>query len=154
MSTLRYADRAKRIVNHAIVNEDPNARLIRELREEVDRLRAQLGMTGEVKDADELARLRDMLKESENLMAELNMTWEEKVKRAEQSLQSREQALQEMGISLVSGGLAIDKSKFYLVNLNADPSMNELLVYYLKVNIPALLSLPLFIPAVSTEDCC
>ena len=27
MSTLRYADRAKRIVNHAVVNEDPNARV-------------------------------------------------------------------------------------------------------------------------------
>lgn len=43
LSTLRYADRAKRIVNHAVVNEDPNARIIRELREEVDELRRQLG---------------------------------------------------------------------------------------------------------------
>lgn len=42
LSTLRYADRAKRIVNHAVVNEDPNARIIRELREEVDKLRVQL----------------------------------------------------------------------------------------------------------------
>ena len=32
-----------------------------------------------------------------------------------------------------SSGIAVEKSKFYLVNLNADPSMNELLVYYLKV---------------------
>ena len=38
-------------MNNAVVNEDPNARLIRELREEVDRLKAQLGMTGEVQDA-------------------------------------------------------------------------------------------------------
>ena len=42
LSTLRYADRAKRIVNHAVVNEDPNARIIRELREEVDMLRQML----------------------------------------------------------------------------------------------------------------
>ena len=27
LSTLRYADRAKRIVNHAVVNEDPNSRV-------------------------------------------------------------------------------------------------------------------------------
>lgn len=27
LSTLRYADRAKRIVNHAVVNEDPNAKV-------------------------------------------------------------------------------------------------------------------------------
>ena len=36
LSTLRYADSAKQIVNHAVVNEDPNARMIRELREELD----------------------------------------------------------------------------------------------------------------------
>lgn len=42
LSTLRYADRAKRIVNHAVVNEDPNARVIRELREEVEKLKEQL----------------------------------------------------------------------------------------------------------------
>ncbi|KCV70426.1 hypothetical protein H696_02768 [Fonticula alba] len=42
LSTLRYADRAKRIVNKATVNEDQNARMIRELREEVARLRAHL----------------------------------------------------------------------------------------------------------------
>ena len=42
LSTLRYADRAKRIVNHAVINEDPNARIIRELREEVDMLKRML----------------------------------------------------------------------------------------------------------------
>lgn len=43
LSTLRYADSAKRIRNHAVVNEDPNARMIRELKEELSQLRAQLG---------------------------------------------------------------------------------------------------------------
>lgn len=42
LSTLRYADRAKRIVNHAVINEDPNAKIIRELREEVESLRRML----------------------------------------------------------------------------------------------------------------
>ena len=45
ISTLRYADSAKQIVNHAIVNEDPNARMIRELREELEMLRSQVGST-------------------------------------------------------------------------------------------------------------
>lgn len=48
LSTLRYADRAKRIVNHAVVNEDPSARIIRQLREEVERLRSQLGGGGAI----------------------------------------------------------------------------------------------------------
>ena len=49
------------------------------------------------------------------------------------SKQERHKALEEMGISVQSSGIAVEKGKFYLVNLNADPSMNELLVYYLKV---------------------
>lgn len=43
LSTLRYADSAKRIKNHAVVNEDPNARMIRELKEELAQLRSKLG---------------------------------------------------------------------------------------------------------------
>jgi kinesin family protein 13 len=38
-----------------------------------------------------------------------------------------------MGISVETSGIKVEKEKFYLVNLNADPSMNELLVYYVKV---------------------
>lgn len=37
LSTLRYADAAKKIKTHAVVNEDPNAKLIRELKEELER---------------------------------------------------------------------------------------------------------------------
>ena len=39
LSTLRYADQAKKIKNKAVVNEDPNARLVRELKEELEMLR-------------------------------------------------------------------------------------------------------------------
>lgn len=42
LSTLRYADSAKRIRNHAVVNEDPNARMVRELKDELAQLRAKL----------------------------------------------------------------------------------------------------------------
>ncbi|XP_075250028.1 kinesin-like protein KIF28 isoform X4 [Convolutriloba macropyga] len=48
LSTLRYADRAKQIKNKAKVNESPTDKLIRELREENDRMRLLLeggGMT-------------------------------------------------------------------------------------------------------------
>ena len=42
----RYADRAKQIVCKAIVNEDANAKLIRELKEEIFRLRDLLKQEG------------------------------------------------------------------------------------------------------------
>lgn len=51
MSTLRYADRAKAIVCKAVVNEDANAKLIRELKEEIQKLRDLLRIEGiEVKE--------------------------------------------------------------------------------------------------------
>jgi kinesin family protein 16B len=40
LSTLRYASRARAIVNKPVVNEDSSVRLIRELRSEIDRLKA------------------------------------------------------------------------------------------------------------------
>jgi len=76
--------------------------------------------------------IKEMLSESEKLMSECTMTWEQKEKQTEKIQQERHKALEEMGISVQSSGIAVEKSKFYLVNLNADPSMNELLVYYLQ----------------------
>ena len=55
----RYADRAKQIVCKAVVNEDANAKLIRELKEEIRRLKVLLkqegivvGEGGEMTEAD------------------------------------------------------------------------------------------------------
>ena len=42
----RYADRAKHIMCKAVINEDPNAKLIRELQGEVQRLREILRKQG------------------------------------------------------------------------------------------------------------
>lgn len=43
---LRYADRAKQIRCNAVINEDPNNKLIRELKDEVTRLRDLLYAQG------------------------------------------------------------------------------------------------------------
>ncbi|XP_078664801.1 kinesin-like protein KIF13A isoform X9 [Branchiostoma floridae x Branchiostoma belcheri] len=128
LSTLRYADRAKRIVNHAVVNEDPNARIIRELREEVDKLKVQLTEAESLKAPD----LKERLLESEKLMKDMTTTWEEKLAKTEKLHQERQQALEKMGISVQTSGIKVEQDKNFLVNLNADPSLNELLVYYLK----------------------
>ena len=42
LATLRYADRAKKIKNKPTINEDPQARLLRELMEENKRLKDEL----------------------------------------------------------------------------------------------------------------
>uniref|UniRef100_A0A452VAH0 Kinesin family member 13B n=1 Tax=Ursus maritimus TaxID=29073 RepID=A0A452VAH0_URSMA len=128
LSTLRYADRAKNIVNHAVVNEDPNARIIRDLREEVEKLREQLTKAEAMKSPE----LKDRLEESEKLIQEMTVTWEEKLRKTEEIAQERQKQLESLGISLQSSGIKVGDDKCFLVNLNADPALNELLVYYLK----------------------
>lgn len=155
LSTLRYADRAKQIVCKAVVNEDPNARLIRELKEEVARLRELLVNEGiEITDANtpvsqkEIKRARkesmsadgddpvERLQMSEKLMAELNESWEEKLRKTEAIRKDREAVLAEMGVALREDGGTIGvfspKKTPHLVNLNEDPLMSECLIYYIK----------------------
>ena len=130
LSTLRYADRAKRIVNNAVINEDPNAKLIRNLREELEMLKKELEKAKEQISAE---NLNDRLKESEKLYNEISKPWTTKLAESEKVQQELTHKLQSMGISVQSSGIKVEKDKYFLVNINSDPAMNELLVYYLKV---------------------
>ncbi|XP_035898546.1 kinesin-like protein unc-104 isoform X1 [Anopheles stephensi] len=197
LSTLRYADRAKQIVCKAVVNEDANAKLIRELKEEIQKLRELLKAEGievqegpdgkvvcEKRDAnkDECLiksdkiesvggvviteegedgekkihspnrnRKRtgsstemavDQLQASEKLIAELNETWEEKLKRTEQIRVQREAVFAEMGVAVKEDGITVGvfspKKSPHLVNLNEDPTLSECLLYYIKDGLTRL----------------
>ncbi|KAF9107094.1 kinesin-like protein Klp8 [Mortierella sp. AM989] len=155
LSTLRYADQAKKIKNKAIVNEDPNAKLIRELKEELLELRSKLGVSDPLHTGPNLAapdamvtivdlngasrtitreQLQDEVQASEKIMAELNETWEEKLRKTQEIQSEREKTLEELGISVEKGhiGVHTPKKMPHLVNLNEDPLMSECLVYQLK----------------------
>eukprot|EP00667_Euglena_gracilis_P005678 EG_transcript_5719 len=79
LSTLRYASRARKIVNKAVINEDPSTALISSLQVETQQLRAQLVEMAEKNSlllesrpsAEEVARLRHKLCFSEKLIEEL-----------------------------------------------------------------------------------
>lgn len=77
--------------------------------------------------------ITEKLSESERLMKVMSQTWEEKLVETERLQHERQQSLEKMGISVQASGIQVEKNKYYLVNLNDDPSLNELLVYYLKV---------------------
>ncbi|XP_048109365.1 kinesin-like protein KIF1A isoform X19 [Alosa alosa] len=197
LSTLRYADRAKQIRCNAVINEDPNNRLVRELKEEVARLRDLLcsqglgdiienlsdyknnnnsgkavnqrgdlstvtnAMTG-MSPSPSLSALSsragsvnslhdrimfspgseeaiERLKETEKIIAELNETWEEKLRRTEAIRMEREALLAEMGVAMREDGGTVGvfspKKTPHLVNLNEDPLMSECLLYYIKEGI-------------------
>ncbi|XP_059991580.1 kinesin-like protein KIF1C isoform X2 [Lagenorhynchus albirostris] len=184
LSTLRYADRTKQIRCNAIINEDPNARLIRELQEEVARLRELLMAQG--LSASALGGLKvdegspagalpavsspsapaspsspaahngelepsfspsaepqigpeeamERLQETEKIIAELNETWEEKLRKTEALRMEREALLAEMGVAVREDGGTVGvfspKKTPHLVNLNEDPLMSECLLYHIK----------------------
>lgn len=50
ISTLRYADRAKKIKNKPIINEDPKDAMLREYQEEIKKLKAMLQNPQAMKD--------------------------------------------------------------------------------------------------------
>ncbi|XP_038271667.1 kinesin-like protein KIF1A isoform X19 [Dermochelys coriacea] len=200
LSTLRYADRAKQIRCNAVINEDPNNKLIRELKDEVARLRDLLYAQGlgdiidNMTDFEnnngnrslaELSQRPDnlstvtnalvgmspssslsalssraasvsslherimfapgseeaieRLKETEKIIAELNETWEEKLRRTEAIRMEREALLAEMGVAMREDGGTLGvfspKKTPHLVNLNEDPLMSECLLYYIKDGI-------------------
>uniref|UniRef100_A0A3B5ARW3 plus-end-directed kinesin ATPase n=1 Tax=Stegastes partitus TaxID=144197 RepID=A0A3B5ARW3_9TELE len=174
LCVLRYADRAKQIRCNAVINEDPNNRLVRELKEEVSRLKDLLyaqglgdiiemtnAMTGMSPSpslsalssrAGSIASLHDRimfspgseeaierLKETEKIIAELNETWEEKLRRTEAIRMEREALLAEMGVAMREDGGTVGvfspKKTPHLVNLNEDPLMSECLLYYIKDGI-------------------
>ncbi|XP_064876797.1 kinesin-like protein KIF1B isoform X6 [Oncorhynchus nerka] len=139
LSTLRYADRAKQIKCNAVINEDPNNKLVRELKDEVTRLkdllRAQglgdildtpIGSLTASPSSGSLCSLVgpqsvtsiqerimstpggeeaiERLKESEKIIAELNETWEEKLRKTEAIRMEREALLAEMGVAIREDG--------------------------------------------------
>ena len=86
LSTLRYADRAKKIQNKAIINESPQEKMIRELREENEKLRklilsAASGGTINLKDlgVGDLQEIMETVNENEKAMENLEKPWEQKL---------------------------------------------------------------------------
>ncbi|XP_053281018.1 kinesin-like protein KIF1B isoform X1 [Pleuronectes platessa] len=174
LSTLRYADRAKNIKCNAIINEDPNNKLVRDLKDEVTRLKellraqglgdildtpigsltaspssgslcGQVGLQSVTSIQERIMSTPggeeaiERLKESEKIIAELNETWEEKLRKTEAIRMEREALLAEMGVAIREDGGTLGvfspKKTPHLVNLNEDPLMSECLLYYIKDGI-------------------
>ncbi|KAM4610845.1 kinesin-like protein KIF1B isoform 2-T2 [Polymixia lowei] len=174
LSTLRYADRAKNIKCNAVINEDPNNKLVRDLKDEVNRLKdllraqglgdildtpigsltaspssgslcSQVGLQSVTSIQERIMSTPggeeaiERLKESEKIIAELNETWEEKLRKTEAIRMEREALLAEMGVAIREDGGTLGvfspKKTPHLVNLNEDPLMSECLLYYIKDGI-------------------
>ena len=77
MSTLRYADGVKKIKNKAVVNESPQDKLIRELKEEIEKLRQGGGGGGGGGGVINDEELKRQMAEQEEKMAAIEREREE-----------------------------------------------------------------------------
>ncbi|RHY34189.1 hypothetical protein DYB32_001095 [Aphanomyces invadans] len=115
LSTLRYAESAKKIVNRAVVNEDENAAIIRQLRQQIEDLKGQLMGTMRRRSSETSAGLVKSLLEREEMLGQLQRD----AKRQEKCLQ--------LPIAHPS-----------LINLEEDLLENEPLAYALEPGLTVL----------------
>ncbi|XP_076007312.1 kinesin-like protein KIF14 isoform X2 [Genypterus blacodes] len=133
LSTLRYAQQARMIINVAKVNEDTNAKLIRELKAEVEKLKAAQTSSQGIEPErvrmyqQEITALRNTLFQQEREMAEANRAWREKLEQAEIRKREETKELQKAGVTF-----KVDNRLPNLVNLNEDPQLSEMLLYMIK----------------------
>ncbi|XP_032381614.1 LOW QUALITY PROTEIN: kinesin-like protein KIF14 [Etheostoma spectabile] len=133
LSTLRYAQQARTIINVAKVNEDTSAKLIRELKAEVEKLRAAQTSSQGIEPErvrlfqQEISSLRNKLCQQEREMVEANRAWREKLEQAEIRKREETKELQKAGVTF-----KVDNRLPNLVNLNEDPQLSEMLLYMIK----------------------
>ncbi|KOC70525.1 Kinesin-like protein KIF14 [Habropoda laboriosa] len=151
LATLRYACQARAIVNRIRINEDPHEKLIRELKAEVLRLRCvregyekKLGISprclldsiGPVNESnvkikqkqEEIDKLKDQLKKTEEQLATTQMTWQTKLRDTEEKKNSELKYLRRCGIAIELDFHEKDKQPC-LINLAADPMLSGTLLY-------------------------
>ncbi|XP_062353665.1 kinesin-like protein KIF14 [Cinclus cinclus] len=133
LSTLRYAKQACSIINIAKVNEDVNVKLIRELKAEIEKLKAaQKSALNTDREKyrrylQEITSLRVELHQQERNMDEMQRAWKEKLEEAEKRKLEDIKELQKAGIAF-----KMDNHLPNLVNLNEDPQLSEVLLYMIK----------------------
>lgn len=153
LATLRYACKARSIVNRVKVNESPHDKIIRDLRAEVDRLKSlrneyerQRRLSGNNNnppaprkiiietsvDDGEVEALRQQLAERERELSRAQKTWMEKLKEAEDLRKTELRMLKRKGLALE---LTAEQKQACLVNLTADPMLSGTLFYILPPGI-------------------
>ncbi|XP_036300688.1 stAR-related lipid transfer protein 9 isoform X2 [Pipistrellus kuhlii] len=131
MSTLRYASNAKNIINKPRVNEDANIKLIRELREEIRRLKAVL-LSFELRNFSSLrdekdGSLKELVLQNELKIDQLTKDWTQKW--------DEWKALMEhyrVDINRRRAGVVIDSSLPHLMALEEDVLSTGVVLYHLK----------------------
>ncbi|XP_034537393.1 uncharacterized protein kif16bb isoform X2 [Notolabrus celidotus] len=130
LGTLRYASRAKNIVNSPVVNEDDSAKLIRELQEELTRLQTLLGEASQVPRGELSPSVKteeEELTQNEEEVGALTREWTHKWSETQSVLQEEAVALRKEG-----GGVVLDCMLPHLIGMDEDLLCRGIILYYLK----------------------
>uniref|UniRef100_H3CAM4 Kinesin-like protein KIF16B n=1 Tax=Tetraodon nigroviridis TaxID=99883 RepID=H3CAM4_TETNG len=129
LSTLRYANRAKNIINKPTINEDSNVRLIRELRAEIARLKALLVQGNQIAllDSPTALSMEEKLHQNEARVLELTKEWTNKWNETQNILKEETLALRKEGI-----GVVLDSELPHLIGIDDDLLSTGIILYHLK----------------------
>ncbi|XP_028263088.1 kinesin-like protein KIF16B isoform X7 [Parambassis ranga] len=129
LSTLRYANRAKNIINKPTINEDSNVRLIRELRAEIARLKALLVQGNQIAllDSPTALSMEEKLHQNEARVLELTKEWTNKWNETQNILKEQTLALRKEGI-----GVVLDSELPHLIGIDDDLLSTGIILYHLK----------------------
>ncbi|XP_036605155.1 kinesin-like protein KIF16B isoform X2 [Trichosurus vulpecula] len=129
LSTLRYANRAKNIINKPTINEDPNVKLIRELRAEIARLKTLLAQGNQIAllDSPTALSMEEKLQQNEARVQELTKEWTNKWNETQNILKEQTLALRKEGI-----GVVLDSELPHLIGIDDDLLSTGIILYHLK----------------------
>uniref|UniRef100_A0A8C7RA39 Kinesin-like protein KIF16B n=1 Tax=Oncorhynchus mykiss TaxID=8022 RepID=A0A8C7RA39_ONCMY len=129
LSTLRYANRAKNIINKPTINEDCNVKLIRELRAEIARLKALLVQGNQIAllDSPTALSMEEKLHQNEARVLELTKEWTNKWNETQNILKEETLALRKEGI-----GVVLDSELPHLIGIDDDLLSTGIILYHLK----------------------
>jgi hypothetical protein len=119
LCTLRYANRAKNIINKPTINEDSNTKLIRELRSEIERLRSMIG---------DCPTMIEKLQENEARVKVLTEEWTEKWKETHKILKEQ----RTIGLRRSGFGIVLDSELPHLIGIDDDVLSTGITLYHLK----------------------
>ncbi|XP_041121054.1 stAR-related lipid transfer protein 9 isoform X2 [Polyodon spathula] len=132
LSTLRYASHARSIVNKPQVNEDASVKLIRELREEIDRLKTML-MSFELRNSshslseDRNGNLADIVLQNELKVEQLTKDWSDKWKDKQELMEEYR-----VDINREKAGVLIDSHLPHLISVDGDVLSTGIVFYHLR----------------------
>ncbi|BFY98671.1 hypothetical protein BsWGS_01711 [Bradybaena similaris] len=124
LSTLRFAERAKSVKTKAEINESSTEKLVRELKEEIERLKKLLSQTNTTPDIEERKNMEEQIAANKRQLDDMETSYDQRIKGGQTELLEK---------------LAAEKKKAeerkvipHFWNLSEDPALTGMLIHFCR----------------------